>query len=289
MEFSVKTLHELEDNFQHFSDEVSESLKCTSLAKVTREMLSSRNVTKDNLIEFVLKMRDLIKTSRSVLRSASEHIDEQKSDLTITKTKLIDVQETLVKNYDKKLDVVQETVKSEMMTFSDVVKKNCSGENFTPAKLKKVVKSVFDDDERPRNIMIFGADEDISCKGEKLSDRDVVNDVFSSLKCVRPEPEIENCRRVGIRKSNGVGRPIKVTLQNPEVVYQVLKNSRDLKSILIPGYSFRFNKLYLSPDRSVEERKIRQKLVAEMKDKIKQDPSKRYYIKNNKVNVDVSS
>ena len=137
--------------------------------------------------------------------------------------------------------------------------------------------------------MIFGAGEEFSCKGEKLSDRDLVDDVMESLNNIIPRPVVENCRRVGVKRSDGAGRPIKVTLQSPDVVQQVLRKSNSLKSILIPGYSFMFNKLYLSPDRTEEERKKRQKLVKEMKDKIKEDPSKKYYIKNNTVNVDTSS
>ncbi len=63
----------------------------------------------------------------------------------------------------------------------------------------------------------------------------------------------------------------------------MLMQSTSLKSILAPDYSFKFSQLYLSPDRTDEERKWRNKLVQEMKEKIKADASKRYYIKDRKV------
>ena len=93
------------------------------------------------------------------------------------------------------------------------------------------------------------------------------------------------CSRIGAKKSNGSGRPIKVTLQSPEEVTEVLRRAKDLKSIVAPDFSFSFKKLYLSPDRTEEQRKSRRNLVLQMKQKIEKDPGKRYYIKDNRVCV----
>ena len=43
--------------------------------------------------------------------------------------------------------------------------------------------------------------------------------------------------------------------------------------------------MYLTPDRTKEERAAHTKLGNEMKAKIQQDPSKYYYIRNGKVNI----
>ena len=59
-----------------------------------------------------------------------------------------------------------------------------------------------------------------------------------------------------MKKSDGNGRPIKVTLSTSEAVRQVLNKAKVLKSSVIMGDSFSFNKLYLSPDSSVELEKI---------------------------------
>ena len=109
--------------------------------------------------------------------------------------------------------------------------------------------------------------------------------IYVVNKKIRPEPVIEKCRRVGTRKSDGSGRPIKVTFQNMEFTKQMLQNSKMIKDTLVPGYSFQFKNLYLAPDRTEEERKKRKELVEEIKEKIREDPSKKYYIKDNKVNV----
>ena len=284
MEFSVRSLHELEDKILNFSEDMSATLKCSKLETMTKDMLSNRSVTKEFLVEAILNMRDLISGSRNVLRSAMESIDHQNSELMKNKNEIIEMQTRLISCKNDNLVAVQETVKSEVLSFSDVVKKNCTGSNITTAKLKQVVKSAIKEDERPKNFMIFGADEEISCNGKKLDDRDLLDDIFSVMTGI-PEPIVTRCQRMGQKKTDGTGRPIKVTLQSPEMVYQVLKNSKAIKPTLIPGYSFIFNKLYLSPDRSPEERKVRKDLVLQMKEKIKEDPSKRYYIKDNKVNI----
>ena len=74
---------------------------------------------------------------------------------------------------------------------------------------------------------------------------------------------------------------LKVTLRDPEIVRKMLSRAIVLNSVDVEGY----NKLYLSPDRSQDERISRQKLVQEMKERIKKDSSKKYYIRNNKVCV----
>ena len=62
-----------------------------------------------------------------------------------------------------------------------------------------------------------------------------------------------------------------------------VSKAKSLKSFQTDGYNYEYCKLFVSPDRSPEERLTRQNLVKEMKDKIKNDPGKRYYIRNNRV------
>ena len=106
--------------------------------------LSNRSVKKYSLIDIVLKMSSLLSESKNVLRSAMEHFDEPKSELVKIKADVIDLQRNLLACKEDKLVTVQETVKSEIMSFGDVVKKNCSPSrsSVTPENLKKVIKYV---------------------------------------------------------------------------------------------------------------------------------------------------
>ena len=181
-----------------------------------------------------------------------------------------------------KLDSVQQTVQKEIKTFSDVVKENCSGKSsaVTPGNLKQAMRTAIVNEERHRNFLIFGADEKLLRDERKINDEDLVEEIFSTINV---DYTVEKCRRVGFLKPDSIGRPIKVTLRSPDEVRHVLSESKILKSIVTPGFSSKFNKLYLSPDRTEEERKSRQELVKEMKNKIAEDSSKRYFIKNNRV------
>ena len=175
----MRNLHGLEEEIQKFSDDTSGTVKCGKLEDLSRELLTNRSITKGYLLDMLLKMGNIITTSRQILRSAmvQYEYDEQKTDLLQAQSNLLEEQSKLLSKCGDKLDEVHETVKSEMM--SDVVKKNCStgGSTVNQIKLKKAVKYVFTDDERQKSIMIFGAPEEISCKGVKLSDKDVVDNV----------------------------------------------------------------------------------------------------------------
>ena len=173
----MRNLHGLEEEIQKFSDDTSGTVKCGKLEDLSRELLTNRSITKDYLLDMLLKMGNIITTSRQILRSAMVQYDEQKTDLLQAQSNLLEEQSKLLSKCGDKLDEVHETVKSEMM--SDVVKKNCStgGSTVNQIKLKKAVKYVFTDDVRQKSIMIFGAPEEILCKGEKLSDKDVVDNV----------------------------------------------------------------------------------------------------------------
>ena len=72
-------------------------------------------------------------------------------------------------------------------------------------------------------------------------------------------------------------RPIKVSVSSAAHVFQVLKAARMLKS------SEQYSKVFIRPDRSIEERELRRKAVAALKEKRLNDPSKRHFIRNGKV------
>ena len=277
MEFSVSTLHELEKQIEDLSDSVSAKLNCRKLEDLTHDLFKPKGVTKDVITEIVLKMGSMICQSRTVLRSAAEKLDQQKSEQIKTQNELIQCK-------SGKLTSVKETVKTEMKLFTDVVKNNTVASEISPAKIKMAVKSAITEDDRSKNFIIFGAPEELECEEQEMSERSLVGDIFGFMK-FKERPNITNIERVGVKKSDSTRRPIKVTMRDPEIVREILSRAKVLKSVDVEGYNFNYNKLYLSPDRSQDERISRQKLVQEMKERIKKDSSKKYYIRNNKVCV----
>ena len=277
MEFSVSTLHELEKQIEDLSDSVSAKLNCRKLEDLTHDLFKPKGVTKDVITEIVLKMGSMICQSRTVLSSAVEKLDQQKSEQIKTQNELIQCKSV-------KLTSVKETVKTEMKLFTDVVKKNTVASKVSPAKIKMAVKPAITEDDRSKNFIIFGAPEELECEEQEMSERSLVGDILGFMK-FKERPNITNIERVGVKKSDSTRRPIKVTMRDPEIVREILSRAKVLKSVDVEGYNFNYNKLYLSPDRSQDERISRQKLVQEMKERIKKDSSKKYYIRNNKVCV----
>ena len=79
-------------------------------------------------------------------------------------------------------------------------------------------------------------------------------------------------------KKTGVNRPVKVTLRSADLVQYLLRRAGRLKND-----DGQYSSVYLSPDRSRQERLAHKELVTEMKEMIKRDPGKYYFIRDNRI------
>ena len=116
--------------------------------------------------------------------------------------------------------------------------------------------------------MIFGLAE---ADNEKLHSKTL--EVFEELN----EKPFFKAERLGRKMEDSKNRPVKVTMDNPVVVSELLKKSRDLKN------STDHSAVYLKPDRTVEQRRTHRELVNELKQSIKDSPDKRHFIRNGEV------
>lgn len=290
MEFSLSTLHGLEDKIQKLSDSVSEKVKCGNLEKLNRDSIKLKNLTKETLAEIVVNMGSVINDCRTVLRSASVKFEELNHDLLASQKKVIQTQKDYIACQSDKIDSVQQTVKSEIKNYSEAVKKHLPVRSaITPAKLKQVVKSAITDDNRLKNIMIFGVDEEKTFNDEPVDDAECVTDIFDFIKQGdKLKNSVDKIIRVGEKKEAGSPRPLKVCMRNVETAQLAIKHGKLLRQFPVnenEGYSVDFRRVFISPDRTPEERDARRTLVKEMKDKIKDNPSIRYVIKGGKVCV----
>ena len=77
---------------------------------------------------------------------------------------------------------------------------------------------------------------------------------------------------------------MRVSLENSDTVHSVLKDSTNFKR------STMYSKVFISPDRTPEERIEHSELVREMKSKIQSDSSKHWKINKGKVvSVDIET
>ena len=153
---------------------------------------------------------------------------------------------------------MKDTIKTQMLDYSEVVKKN-AGESSTirniKTAVKEIVKGAFMD--RDKNLIVFGVPEET---GEDVNHK--VLEIFETID-VKPRINAERFGKV-------VGkRPIRVTVDKTETACEVLKSAKKLKHS-------RFKNVFISLDKSPAERK---KLVEETKRKIDENPNKKFYIR----------
>ena len=120
-----------------------------------------------------------------------EDVEELKSSLIRSQTSVIKLQSELLECKSKQLESVQTTVKSavqdtvqaEMKSYSQAVLKATPNTIITEESLKKVVQKAVSEDDRSRNVVIFGLKE---TNEEKLSDK--VDELFQQIE-VKPHFE----------------------------------------------------------------------------------------------------
>ena len=178
------------------------------------------------------------------MQSAVERIEELSSEKIEDQKTVISLQNQLIEKKDGELNAVQNTVQTELKTYSSALTRTCAAA-LTPKKIKAAVQSVSEKEERSKNIIIYGMSES---SGENLQEK--ISEVVSEID---EKPVIKDSCRIGPIKSDRP-RPVKFTVNSSDVVSQVLRKAKLLRTK--EGYS----KVYLCPDRSAAERKVHKEL-----------------------------
>lgn len=197
------------------------------------------------------------------------------------KTQLISSQQQVVKLQDELLQIktdqlqcvqsavrtsVKDSVKAEFGTYSSILQ--TQPQVLAPEAVKTLIKTVVQEEDRSRSLMIFGLPEE---EEEQLCDR--ISQVFQE---VGEKPRIE-ASRLGQTRKEGKVRPVKVTVSSSTIVNQILTKARNLKQ------SEKHSKVFICPDRSPVQRAEHKQMVAELKEKAKEDTSMRHFIRGGKI------
>ncbi len=248
---------------QDVLNSVTGAAKCKEIADLTHTTLTKP--TKDVLANLIVTMTGVLCSSKSMLKLASVKFEKLTLDQLENQKCLIKMQNELLQSKNDEVEAVNETVKTEMMSFSQALSQNRS-KQITPKKLRAVVKSVVED--RKKNLMVFGLNEE---------DDEILDDeVEEMLQSMSYNPPVRESHRVGARKP-GIDRPVKISFNSAEAAAEVLRLSRGLKKI--PAYTT----VFINPDRTPDERAARKKLVDILKQKITDDPEKYHFIRNGTV------
>ena len=217
----------------------------------------------------------LVRFQNDNLKKMKNRLSSIKDQLIENQKLVISAQESIIDCKEKQLQkqlqavqtVVKDTVESQFKSYSDTVQENvkvCQPESSVTAEtLKEVVKSVVQAEDRSKNIMIFGLPEDSSKDLNKT-----VKELFEEIG-LKPAMELS---RVGKSKEKTT-RPVKVTLSSSSTAYQIISQARKLRQ------SEKFSSVFISPDRSLEDRVKHRLLVQNLHKKKEAEPNKHHYIK----------
>ena len=253
--------------------EMCKELNITDHHNIQACNLNKRSVTKEKLIgwlETVCYVFDsfsvpLLEKAVPIVERIGE-LQEEKID---DQAKILELQRDLIVRRDNEMKAVHTTVQTEMKSYSSIVAKNCSAA-LAPKKIEAAVRRVSDQDDRSKNVIIYGVEETAN---EMLKAK-----VETVLTEIGEKPVVRDCCRVGVKKTDvTTPRPIKFSLSNSEHVQQVLRSAKQLHAK--EGY----RSVYICPDRTAEERRAYKKLVELLKEKRKTESDRTHYIRNNKV------
>ena len=250
-------------------------LKFKSHQDVAVEKLSKPGISKDTLAKILFEGYQMVYSHRDKFESSRVCVEKLKSELIAAQRsvvklqqQLLDFQEKLLKTQTEQLQgmstVVDTAVDKGMRSYSQVLSRTIK--NSVPVlseqTLKKVVQEAVTDEDRSRNIVVFGLTDEAT---EDLDSK--ISSLFSDIE---EKPSFEAVR-IG-EQLEETNRPVKISLRNSETVHRILQKAKNLRKTAT------HKTVYVQPDRSPEERAKHRELVTEMRRRAREDPDNYYYI-----------
>ena len=239
--------------------------------------LHTRKANKETLCEWLSNADDLVEQYDKVIQHLLSVVDRSKSELIVAQQKVVNLQEALLETKNEELQslksnvtsTVQSTVKQEIRSFSEVLKSVPEKSALCEERLKTVVRSAISEDDRSRNLIIYGLKEEID---EQLSKK--VSSLFEKLGGIKPR--VDACR-IGKKKDGKTIRPVKALFSNSSTANVILTRAKNLKQ------SDQYSTVYISPDRSPEERVTHKQLVQQLKKKRDSERESHHFIRDGKI------
>ena len=180
-----------------------------------------------------------------LMSSARSRIEDLQEEKIADQKEVIELQKKLIGKKDGELGHVSKTVEDGLKSYSSVLQQSCTTA-LSPKNIATAVKKIAKDDDRSKEVVVFGVDEETGeCPANKVA---------GILEQLEEKP---GCRRIGQRVT-GATRPLIFSVKSTDIVYQILRKAKRLKDI--DG----FRTVYISPNRTLDERISRKKLVVEL-------------------------
>ena len=220
------------DGAVNWLNEVLETLECEAVGQLS--LAKCKAPKKDVLASWLNDALHLISEQNDLIKKLSDGTGVLKTKLIGSQQKVIDLQGELLGSKTEQLTALQTAVKSSVedtmkaglcsysasvqsavqtqlrSSWSEVVAKSSGQAITTETKLKAAVKSAVAEEDKSKNVMIFGKSE--------VPNEDVAATVAEIMQDTNEKPRIVECIRVGTFQV-GKPRPIKVKLCNLPTQY----------------------------------------------------------------------
>ena len=250
-------------------------MKFKSHQDVTVEKLSKPGISKDTLAKILFEGYQMVYSHRNTFESSRVGVENLKSELIAAQRSVVKLQQQLLATQEKLLEtqaeklqemttVVDTAVDKGIRSYSQVVSRTIkdSVPVLSEKTLKKVVQEAVTDEDRSRNVVVFGLTEE---KSEDLDSK--ITNLFNDIE---EKPSFEAVR-IG-EQTEETNRPVKICLRNSDTVHRILQKAKNLRK------SAMHRTVYVQPDRSPEERAKHRELVAEMRRRAREDPDSYFFI-----------
>ena len=159
MNFCYNDFYQLENKCERVLRSVLKLAGTTSLSSLTEQDIMRAD--KDAMSVMILSLVDAAESSLNVLRSAAVAIEKSRTDQISSQETVIKLQEKLIYKQEQNLGSVQFNLE------------NCQQPG---NKLESVVKSVVNENERQKQVVLFGISEEI-CSNLGYTIKDVLESV----------------------------------------------------------------------------------------------------------------
>ena len=268
--YEQQRLDDLREETEGWLEEFREATKKVEV--ISGEALNKPSLKKATLAELLADAYSVIESQYGLLSDLQRANGELKTELLGTQSKMIRLQEEQLKCNAEQLQslqttvqsTVKDTMQSEIKSYSSVLTAGPTpAAVISPDALKKVVQAVVEEEDRSRNVILFGLSEE---NAENLSGE--VGDLFGSV----DEKPTFVASRIG-KKIAGKARPVKVTLSGNVAAQQILYKAKRLRSVE------KFKSVFVSPDMSPDERARHRQLILDLKRTIAEQPAKKHFIR----------
>ncbi len=267
----LEEFSEASQEFMLWIEDLKEHMNCKNEKEFSVEKFM--RATKDTMAKCLLTAYRTVDAYQESFKNARYQVENLKTDVIESQRSVVNLQQSLLDAKSEQLKsmstVVDIAVEKGIQSYSQAASQSPpqSAPSFTEETLKKVVQEAEAGEDRSRNIVVFGIEEET---GEDQGSK--VTAVFSEIS----EKPIFEAARIG-RESAEKIRPIKVSFRSSDTVHQILVKAKQLR------LSKTHRSVYISPDRSSEERVKLKELITEMKRKASEDQSKHYYVKSGRI------